>query len=252
MCELFAMSSDQPTDVDDYLTMLMPRGGKIGPHADGWGIAYYEGSASQVFKEATPAASSRYLRILSRAGFKSTSVIAHIRKANPSYCGRGTANTHPFEREWNGYSWVFAHNGKLPGFSHLSGYPDSRFKPLGHTDSELTFCYLLEAMARNINSDEKILPATVVSVLKPVVEKLTRFGEFNFLLSNGEYLFVYAHTKLHILEQQNDSHEHKNVNVLLATEPLTKDNWRAIPAGIMNVYRGGKEVVSVRAGNERK
>ena len=128
MCKLFAMSSDQPTDVDDYLTMLMPRGGKIGPQADGWGIAYYEGTASQVFKEATPAASSRYLRILSRAGFKSTSVIAHIRKANPSTIGRGTANTHPFEREWSGYSWVFAHNGKLPGFSHLSGYPDSRFK----------------------------------------------------------------------------------------------------------------------------
>ncbi len=34
MCELFAMSANQPTDVNHSLALLRPRGGELGPHAD--------------------------------------------------------------------------------------------------------------------------------------------------------------------------------------------------------------------------
>lgn len=37
MCELFGMSARHPTDVNHSLALLRPRGGEIGPHADGWG-----------------------------------------------------------------------------------------------------------------------------------------------------------------------------------------------------------------------
>lgn len=240
MCELFAMSANQPMDIDKYLALLMPRGGKIGPHADGWGVAYYEGHASRVFKDANPAAESRYLRMLARSRLKSTAVIAHIRKANPSVVGRATANTHPFEREWNGYSWVFAHNGKLPGFDGAGFLRHSHFQPMGSTDSELAFCYLMETMASQIGYGNEVTPARVVDAIEPVVGELTRFGEFNFILGNGEYLFVHAHTHLHELSQTPMSSSDDRSTVLLATAPLTDDDWRALQPGTIRVYRDGR------------
>jgi len=115
MCELLAMSANRPAEVGHYLSRLMARGGATGPHADGWGVAYYEDRAVRIFKEPAPAAESRLLAMLAEDSLKSTALIAHIRRANPSMFGRATKNTHPFEREWNGRSWSFAHSGKLPG-----------------------------------------------------------------------------------------------------------------------------------------
>lgn len=240
MCELFAMSANRPMDVDRYLALLMPRGGRIGPHADGWGVAYFDGRASRIFKDAAPAAESRYLAMLAKSRLRSTAVIAHIRKANPAIVGRATANTHPFEREWNGRSWVFAHNGKLPGIPRLSDRPDNRFKPLGDTDSELAFCHLLNAMARSIDGSDEVSPFSVVNVLTPVVAELSRLGEFNFILSNGEYTFVHAHTNLHVLEGSPDPCARDKSVTLLATAPLTNENWRPLPPGRIRVYKDGR------------
>ncbi len=39
------MSANRPAEAGKYLSRLMPRGGATGPHADGWGVAYYEGRA---------------------------------------------------------------------------------------------------------------------------------------------------------------------------------------------------------------
>jgi glutamine amidotransferase len=115
MCELLGMSAHQPTDVNHLLAPLRPRGGEIGPHADGWGIAFYEGRATRVFKEPTLATDSPCPAFIAEHDYRSTIVIGHIRKANPPEFGRLSANTHPFSRELGGRSWVFAHNGKLPG-----------------------------------------------------------------------------------------------------------------------------------------
>jgi len=242
MCELFAMNASQPMDVDRYLAHLMPRGGKIGPHADGWGVAFFEDRASRIFKDAAPAADSQYLAMLAASRMQSTSVIAHIRKANPSIVGRATANTHPFEREWNGRSWVFAHNGKLPALEGSNACADSRFQPVGGTDSELAFCYLLDVIARRFESGEPIQPHTLIETIQPVVNELAGFGEFNFILSNGEYLVVHAHTNLHVL-----AHTLPHPRTLLATAPLTDENWQALAPGSIRVYKEGIETGSLNA-----
>ena len=74
--------------------------------------------------------------------------IGHIGKANPPNIGRASANTHPFSRELSGRSWVFAHNGKLPGLKENSGFTLGRFQPIGETDSEHAFCYLLDQIVQ--------------------------------------------------------------------------------------------------------
>ena len=49
-------------------------------------------------------------------------------------------NTHPFTRELWGRYWTYAHNGQLSNYESLStGYR----RPVGETDSELVFCWLL-------------------------------------------------------------------------------------------------------------
>jgi glutamine amidotransferase len=243
MCELFAMSASEPTDVNHSLALLRPRGGDIGPHADGWGVAFYEGRAARIFKEPVPAAQSRCLAFISEYDFQSETVIAHIRKANPAHFGRASANTHPFEREWNGQSWVFAHNGKLPGLAARHGSVPRRFQPLGDTDSELAFCLLLDAIAAAGAPARAPLSAVDIAArIAPLVTRLAALGEFNFVLSNGTNLIVHAHTRLHALSRACTSCVGQRRVILLATSPLTDEPWTPLPPGSLHAYAGGREI----------
>lgn len=246
MCELFGMSASHVTDVNHSLALLKPRGGEIGPHADGWGVAFYEGRAARIFKEPVPAAESRCLAFITEYDFQSTTVIAHIRKANPEKIGRASANTHPFERELNGRSWVFAHNGKLPGVKENPTFAIKRFQPLGETDSEYAFCLLLDVIAGSDTFREENLSAhDLVEMIGPLVGKLSAIGEFNFMLSDGENLIVHAHTHMHALHRTCGVDGCTQEVVLLATSPLTDEPWKTLSPGSMNMYMNGKEITSV-------
>jgi len=250
MCELFAMSANMPSDVNQSLALLRPRGGEIGPHADGWGVAFYEGNAARIFKEPIPASESRCLAFITEYNFKSDTVIAHIRKANPAIVGRASANTHPFEREWRGRSWVFAHNGKLPGLRDQRRLVTRRFQPLGDTDSELAFCLLLDAIAGSEQAVHVPLSGQViVERIRPLVERLERYGEFNFLLSDGASLIAHAHTRLHALRRSCAGACGRSEVILLATSPLTDEPWSGLPPGRIHVYAGGRETIADPAGN---
>eukprot|EP01155_Anaeramoeba_flamelloides_P007889 Anaeramoba_flamelloidesa114951_5.p2 GENE.a114951_5~~a114951_5.p2 ORF type:complete len:128 (-),score=3.02 a114951_5:47-430(-) len=111
MCELLGMSANVPTDICFSFTGLMQRGGRTGPHRDGWGIAFYEGKGLRSFHDPEPSADSRIARLVADYSIKSRVVISHIRQANVgSVC---LENTHPFSRELWGYTWTYAHNGQL-------------------------------------------------------------------------------------------------------------------------------------------
>src|SRR5512144_2970085 len=96
MCELLGMECNVPTDIVFSFTGLRQRGGKTGPHADGWGLAFYEGRAARVFLDPSPAANSPLARFLSENPIKTLLAIGHFRRRT-----RGPlslANTHPFVR----------------------------------------------------------------------------------------------------------------------------------------------------------
>ena len=244
MCEIFAMSASRPTDVNHSLALLRPRGGAIGPHADGWGVAFYEGRAARVFKEPVPAAESRCLAFIADYDFQSSTVVAHIRKANPPHVGRTSANTHPFEREWNGRSWVFAHNGVLNGLRERAELVPRRFRPLGETDSEHAFCLLLDTVAAAHGRRRKPLSAAaIVEAIRPLVARLAASGEFNFVMADDTNLFVHAHTQLHVLRRTCRADGCGQNVVLLATAPLTDEPWAALAPGSLLVYAGGRETL---------
>ena len=64
MCELLGMSANVPTDICFSFTGLMQRGGKTGPHRDGWGIAFYEGKGYRAFHDLNPSAESEIARLV--------------------------------------------------------------------------------------------------------------------------------------------------------------------------------------------
>ena len=97
MCELLGMSANVPTDIVFSFTGLMQRGGRTGPHRDGWGIAFYEGRGLRLFQDPAASSESEVALLVQRYPIKSEVVIGHIRQANVGkVC---LSNTHPFVRE---------------------------------------------------------------------------------------------------------------------------------------------------------
>jgi predicted glutamine amidotransferase len=91
MCQLLGMNCNTPTDVTFSFRGFAQRGGNTGEHADGWGIAFFEGETGaegagddkglRHFVDHQAACNSPVAELISRYPIKSRNVIAHIRKA---------------------------------------------------------------------------------------------------------------------------------------------------------------------------
>lgn len=190
MCELLGMSANVPTDICFSFTGLMQRGGRTGPHRDGWGIAFYEGRGCRVFHDPRPSADSEIARLIHRYPIKSGIVISHIRKAtHGQVC---LENTHPFVRELWGRTWTFAHNGKLANARTL---PLGSFRPVGTTDSERAFCWMLGRLQARY-ARPPAHPEALGRFIEGLCAELRGRGTFNLLLSDSRHLFVHCSTHL--------------------------------------------------------
>jgi predicted glutamine amidotransferase len=144
MCQLLGMNCNNPTDVTFSFRGFAHRGGRTDHHADGWGIAFFEDRGLRHFVDHLPACESPVAELIRRYPIQSRNVIAHIRKATQGHVN--LQNCHPFVRELWGRYWVFAHNGDLKDFRpRLHG----SFHPVGDTDSEHAFCWLMQELAKS-------------------------------------------------------------------------------------------------------
>ncbi len=169
-------------------TGLVQRGGGTGPHKDGWGITFYEDKGCRTFKDPLPSFNSPIARLVQEYPIKSHSVVAHIRQAN-----RGPVsleNTHPFTRELWGRNWTYAHNGQLKGYRQLE---TGTFRPVGETDSEKAFCWILHKLATRYPRTPGNWPA-VFRYIGELAGELRQKGVFNMLLSDGRYLMAFCST----------------------------------------------------------
>ena len=256
MCQLLGMNSRLPASIHLSFTGFSQRGGCTDHHADGWGMAFFEsegerrGRGVRCFVDKESAATSPIAKMLRSYPIKSHNVIAHVRKAT---VGAVTLeNCHPFVRELWGRYWVFAHNGDLKDYApRLHG----NFKPVGNTDSELAFCWLLQEMAKSHADVPSV--AEMTQTLRDLVPRIAQFGTFNFLLSNGQALWAHASTKLHYLVRQHPFSEihlrDEDVKVdlsqlncpddrlaIVVTEPLThNERWIQLqPGQLMSFVEG--------------
>jgi len=264
MCELLGMSAHYPASITLSLNEFARHGGETGPHADGWGVAFYEGPDANLIRESTPAADSALMSTLRGYRVASEIVLAHIRRA--SFGPVELKNTHPFRRELGGRVHCFAHNGDLPGIENrYRRDPAGPFQPVGNTDSELAFCVLMERLAglwtRSLGIPSLHSRRVVVADFAREIGKL---GPANFLYSDGEVLFVHGHVRtqadgsmrapgLHYISVTcNHGIGHSELAsikleserlqrvTLVSTVPLTDGDWQPMHAGELLVLKAGE------------
>ena len=255
MCQLLGMNCATPTDITFSFRGFSQRAGITSDHSDGFGIAFFEDKACRLFVDNQSAVESPIAELIRNYPIKSRNVIAHIRKATQ---GKITLeNSHPFIRELWGRQWIFAHNGDLHGFDpQLSG----KFTPVGNTDSERAFCYLLDQLVARFGFVEPSLE-DIFSVLEEISPKVAEHGTFNFCLSNGKALFSYATTKLHWLVREYPFKHARLIDLdvevdfsavttpedrvaVITTEPLTDNEvWQAYQPGEMILFQHGKPIL---------
>lgn len=190
------MSSDRQATLNLSLMKLAEHGGFSGPHRDGWGVAYYEGSDVRLIKEAEAAADSEWVRFICEHDLRSRIVIAHVRLATMGE--RAFRNTQPFVRELAGHMHLFAHNGWLRGIFDSPAFRPKRFCPVGETDSEMAFCVLLDRMTELWDRPGEIPPLDArLSVVSSFAKSLRPLGPANFLYSDGDALFAHGDRRKH-------------------------------------------------------
>lgn len=251
MCQLLGMNCNVPTDIVFSFTGFSTRGGRTGDHHDGWGIAFFEGNGVRHFVDYQAAIESPVAELIRRYPIKSRNVIAHIRKATQ---GRiALENCHPFVRELWGRYWVFAHNGDLKNFAPtLNG----AYRPVGTTDSEWAFCYLLQQLQKRFGDNLPLLP-DLTAALRELTTEIAAYGTFNMMLSDGSALFAHCSTNLHYIVRQHPftqarlSDEDVAVDfadvttpndrvAVIVTEPLTSNEvWTQFAVGELKVFVDG-------------
>jgi predicted glutamine amidotransferase len=254
MCQLFALNSLEPAAVTFAFTGFSARGGATDRHADGFGLAFHEGSACRRFVDHARAADSVLADFLRTHPIRARTVLAHIRKATQGPVQ--LSNCHPFVREWQGREWSFCHNGDLKEFHPKL---DGSHLPVGQTDSERAFCWILQKLRRRFRRAapgwEQLAPA-----IAELAEDIAAHGKFNFLLSDGRSLYAFGATRLHWLQRRHPFGTAHLVDhdleldlattngpddrmVLVATEPLTRNEaWQPFAAGELRVFVDGEQV----------
>jgi glutamine amidotransferase len=251
MCQLLGMNANTPTDVMFSFTGLATRADE---HKDGFGIAFFEDKGLRLFVDPASALDSPVAQMVRRYPIRSENVVAHIRKATQ---GRvALENCHPFVRELWGRYWVFAHNGDLKDFApRLHG----AFRPVGSTDSERAFCWLMQELAKAHAGVPGV--DELSRTLRELLPALHAHGTFNLLLSNGQALWAHGSTRLVWLQRRHPfgrarlADEDLSVDfgalttpddrvAVVATEALTSDEaWHAFAPGELRVFVGGEAVL---------
>ena len=253
MCELLGMSFNQPVRPNISFKGFRS-GGSRNPH--GWGLAFYPDESAQVFKEPLRADVSILSEYIGSYPYiESKIILSHVRLSSsglPAY-----KNTHPFHRELLGREYVFAHNGTLNDYTnHINSV---RFRPIGDTDSELAFCWLLSQI-ENRNIVDHRWSQDDFAWLQEQLTWLNNFGKLNLIFSDGIYLFCYHNlngpnrlvyterlapfasiilidddTEVNLAEEKDPEQK----GFIVATRRLTNENWIEFCPGELKVFKDG-------------
>lgn len=255
MCQLMGMSANVPTDARFSFTGLVERAGRTDIHKDGWGLVFYRGQGVQEFRDLTAGSDCDVANFLKAQCIKADIVVSHIRQANVG--ALTLENTHPFRRELWGSNFTFAHNGQLD--ERYLSLPLGRFLPIGTTDSEYIFCWLMGQIAAQF-AERPQDPQVLYQFIYQTTQILHEYGVCNFLLSDGQALLAQCANHLHwvtrrapfgqallkdVAVEVNFAEETtpNDVVTVLATQPLTtNEQWQVMQPKEMVVFSRGELV----------
>jgi glutamine amidotransferase len=191
-------------------------------------------------------------------------VLCHIRKATQGDVA--SRNCQPSLRELGGAWHSFAHNGNLKGLQDDPRFKTGSYQPVGETDSEYAFCALLERMQHLWHAGQRPTYAARLAVVQTFAADLRDLGPANFLYSDGEVLFAHAHQRHHadgtirapglwrlarhcaeggVFEGaglQVSARGAEQDVVLIASVPLSQENWEPLAEGAVLGVRLGRQL----------
>lgn len=234
-------------------------------HPDGWGVAAHGDPDSlpppstrsphengwRIHKGTNPAGEcDRFHQVAARSA--GNVLIAHVRQKTVG--PTRIENTHPFVQS----GWVFAHNGTLKdyGWVRAALSPTRLAQIRGDTDSEVLFAFFLthlDAAGVTLTTTDPTALAEATRVIDRTAAELRakEAGAFNFLLSDGEALFVHRFGRsLFLLERGpgDPVRETRDIDssasletpwtrrrhaTLIASERLTDEPWRELAEGTL-------------------
>jgi predicted glutamine amidotransferase len=247
VCRYYGLRANRSTRVDWHLVrapnslLAQSRRDLSGfEHADGWGIAAYDGDALQVQRRASAAHDGHYFCEAAER-VEATTVLAHVRRAT---VGRIVlANTHPFVHG----PFALVHNGTVPYFADIrprlldAMSPDHRAAIQGHTDSE-HLLHLILSMHEQLGGS---LFACLEAALRHVIALCREIGQephlgLNVLLTDGTRMVGSRWRRnLHFLEQSGPgprpgehavrAAEREYRALIIASEPTNGRAWPEVP-----------------------
>ena len=262
MCELYAMSTVSAKSISFSLYEFRRHGGDTGTHCDGWGLAFFDGGSVEIHREPKPAALSLKMDHVLQHQNPSDLIISHIRSATQGKIS--LQNTQPFSMQLYDKNHVFVHNGNLVNVQQQ--IPLKKYFPKGETDSEHAFCYLMERIKPLWDKRIPTLRQRT-DVVQRAFKFFSQLGQANFIYTDGEYLFAFANERtqssgkiappgLHYLARDahfdplktkiagfdiiSSGHE----QLLLASVPLTDENWIPLEREQLIVVKSGNIVYS--------
>ncbi|MBZ0189655.1 MAG: class II glutamine amidotransferase, partial [Candidatus Obscuribacterales bacterium] len=255
--EIIGMSFDSPASPSITLTGLIDQSNPL----EGWGFGWYPGddAAGVVIKNPRSMRESVMTRVLRDWDrFRSTIFVCHIRGAAKRVSQQDTL---PFLIRYANRHFIFSHNGKLSRhvLTELSLGEQPLFEPVGRTDSEHAFCWLLSQLrlnqARSLGkADRKLVHSLFLT--------LNKYGTANFLVTDGQVMVIYNDVngagkgfwyakrrpphKATLLQNDlieidfGDPLDQSCSMLLFSTTPLNDGDWQVLEPGEMVVARLGK------------
>ena len=165
-----------------------------GTHPLGWGIAWYPNDNQAAIVKKDPVAHGKNVQLDALADWNNFRSTVFFCKAKGAASGYTHHETQPFSRSFAGQDWLFMHNGDLDKAELAKLHKDkSRFlEPLGQTDSELAFCYLL---GKVMETDARKLSDVPNEMLLSWFEQLDALGSADMCISDGITLACFYGTK---------------------------------------------------------
>lgn len=155
-----------------------------GTHPLGWGIAWYPNDLQAAIVKKDPAARGTNVQLEQLSDWNALRSTVFFCKAKGAASGYTHHETQPFSRSFAGQDWLFMHNGDLDKKRLAELHKDkSRFlEPLGTTDSELAFCYLL---GKVMETEARKLSDVTHDMLLSWFESLDMLGSADMCISDG-------------------------------------------------------------------
>lgn len=181
MCRLLAYVSERPMSLREVLGNSFGSFSRLSihEHADGWGVASFQGDQPVVVKEPVPAHSSPVFVDLTD-NVRSDLSLIHFRWASPGLA-LTVGNTHPFVF----HNLAFAHNGSAWPPSAIERFiaPEFQQSMEGTTDSER----YLRAIVSAVDGDEigRALAETAL-----VLERNVEISGLNAIILTEDALYA--------------------------------------------------------------